>query len=161
MFHSCVLSSHLSTSSPTQGHTTHGAGLISWEIQVATSDCVWATSYVWSNGITTSHLTPKLGYTDEICLAYNILSGNDVVIKLEQVEGKVRTLGGEFHVYTKLKGGTSIPHVHWFGRESGFDVIVVNHLGQSLEDLFVQCHFKFTIKTVSLLAGQLVRAFDF
>jgi predicted Ser/Thr protein kinase len=106
-------------------------------------------------------LTHKLGYTDEICLAYDILSGNDVVIKLERVEGKVRTLGGEFHVYTKLKGGTGIPHVHWFGRESGFDAIVVDRLGQSLEDLFVQCHFKFTIKTVSLLAGQLVRAFDF
>jgi len=73
MFHSCVLSSYLSMSSPTQGHTTHGAGPISWEIQVATSDRVWATLYVWSNGITTSHLTHKLGYTDEICLAYNML----------------------------------------------------------------------------------------
>ena len=148
-------------SSPTQGCTTHEADSISWEIQVARNDHVWAALYVWSNGIAPSHLTHKPGYTDDICLAYDILSGNDVVIKLEQVEGKVHMLGGEFHIYTKLKGGTGIPHVHWFGRESGFDVIVVDRLGQSLEDLFVQCHFKFTVKTVSLLAGQLVSAFDF
>jgi len=148
-------------SSPTQGCMTHRTDLISWEIQVVRNDCVWAALYVWSNGIAPSHLTHKPGYTDDICLAYNILSGNDVVIKLEQVGGKVHTLGSEFCVYTKLKGGTSIPYVHWFGRESGFNAIVVDHLGQLLEDLFVQCHFKFTVKTVSLLAGQLVSAFDF
>jgi hypothetical protein len=29
-------------------------------------------------------------------------------------------------------------------------------LGDSLEDLFIQCHFQFTMKTVVLLACQLV-----
>ena len=125
------------------------------------NDHVWATLYVWSNGIAPSHLTHKLGHTDEVCLAYDILSEEDVVIKLERVEGKVHMLGNEFHVYTKLRGGTGIPRVHWFSRESGFDAIVIDCLGRSLEDLFVQCHFKFTIRTVSLLAGQLVSAFDF
>ena len=92
---------------------------------------------------------------------YNILSEKDVIIKLKQVGGKVHMLGSEFHVYTKLKRGTGTPCVHWFGRESGFDAIVVKCLGHSLEDLFVQCHFKFMIRTVSLLAGQLVSAFNF
>jgi len=35
MFHSCVLSSHLSTSSPTQGHTTYGAGPIMSRVVLA------------------------------------------------------------------------------------------------------------------------------
>ena len=38
--------------------------------------------------------------------------------------------------------------------------MAIDHLGQSLQDLFVQCHFKFTIKTVLLLAGQLVSEFN-
>ena len=73
----------------------------------------------------------------------------------------VHTLDNKFHIYTKLKGGTGIPQVHWFGTETGFDAMAVDRLGKSLEDLFVQCRFKFTIKTVSLLAGQLVSEFDF
>jgi len=59
MFSSCVLSSHLRISSPTQGHTTDGADSISWEIQVARKDCVWATSYIWSDCIA-SHFTHRL-----------------------------------------------------------------------------------------------------
>ena len=82
-------------------------------------------------------------------------------MKLKQVGERVPTLGNEFYIYTKLKGGTSIPCPHWFGMESGFNAMVVDCLGQSLEDLFVQCHSKFTIKTVLLLAGQLVSEFDF
>jgi len=103
----------------------------------------------------------QAGYTDEIYLAFDILSGNDVVIKLKRVEEMVHTLDNKFHIYTKLKGGTGIPQVHWFGTETGFDAMAVNRLGQSLEDLFVQCHSKFMIKTVLLLAGQLVSEFDF
>ena len=100
-------------------------------------------------------------YTDEIYLAHDILSGSDIIMKLERVDGTVHTLDNEFHVYTKLKGGTGIPRVHWFGTESCFDAMAVDRLGQSLEDLFVQHHSKFTTKTVLLLAGQLVSEYDF
>lgn len=80
----------------------------------------------------------------------------NVVIKLEPVEGKDHTLHHEYCVYTKLSGGTGIPCVRWFGMEAGFYAMVVEYLGSSLEDLFVRCRFKFTLKTVLLLAGQLV-----
>ena len=103
----------------------------------------------------------QAGYTDEVYFAYDILSGNDIVIKLERVEEMVHTLDNEYHIYTKLKGGTGIPRVHWFGTETGFDAMALDRLGQSLDDLFVQCRSKFTIKTVLLLGGQLVSEFDF
>jgi len=60
-FSSSILSSHLSLSSPTQGHTSHRADLISWEIQVARKDHVWVVVlYVWSNYIAPSHFTHRL-----------------------------------------------------------------------------------------------------
>jgi len=60
-------------------------------------------------------------------------------------------------VYKKFGCGISIPHVHWFGTEASFNAIVqIDSLGQSLEELFTHCHFQFSVKTVLLLARQLV-----
>ena len=71
-----------------------------------------------------------------------------------------RALAHEFRVYKKLGGGPGIPRVHWFGTEAGFDAMAIDRLGQSLEDLFVHCEFRFSNKTVSLLARQLVSGLD-
>jgi hypothetical protein len=40
--------------------------------------------------------------------------------------------------------------------EAGFYAMAVEQLGPSLEDLFIHSRFDFTVKTVSLLARQLV-----
>jgi hypothetical protein len=67
------------------------------------------------------------------------------------------TLEHEFHVYKKIApGGPGIPSVHSFGIECGYNVMVMDCLGPSLEQLFAHCHFRFSIKTVLLLASQLV-----
>lgn len=114
-----------------------------------TPEALRRTSFIWLTDL----------WTDEIHLAHDVLSRENVVVKLEPVEGEDHTLEHEYCVYTKLKGlrgGTGIPRVHWFGIEDGFYAMVVESLGPSLEDLFVRCRFKFTVKTVLLLAGQLV-----
>jgi len=90
----------------------------------------------------------------------DILLQQSVVIKLEPLAGEYHTLEHEFHVYKKLSGGIGIPGVHWFGMESGFNAMVMDYLRQSLNDLFVNCNFQFTLKTVLLLAVQLVSGFD-
>jgi hypothetical protein len=94
--------------------------------------------------------------TGEIFLAEDILLQQSVVIKLEPLAGKSHTLRHEFHVYKKLCGGIGIPGIRWFGTEVGFNAMVMDRLGQSLDDHFVDCNFRFTLKTVLCLAGQLV-----
>jgi hypothetical protein len=59
-------------------------------------------------------------------------------------------------MYKKLGNGTGIPHVHWFGTKAGFNAMVIDYLGQSLEELFTCCHHRFSVKTVLVLARQLV-----
>ena len=50
-----------------------------------------------------------------------------------------------------------IPSIKWCGTEGDYNVLVMELLGPSLEDLFNFCSRKFSLKTVLLLADQLVR----
>ena len=51
-----------------------------------------------------------------------------------------------------------IPHLKWFGVEGEYNVMVIDLLGPSLEDLFNYCSRKFSLKTVLMLADQMVTA---
>lgn len=51
-----------------------------------------------------------------------------------------------------------IPTIKWCGAEGDYNVMVMELLGPSLEDLFNFCSRKFSLKTVLLLADQMVRA---
>ena len=94
----------------------------------------------------------------DIYLGINIISGEEVAIKLESVKAKHPQLEYESKVYKTLAGGVGVPFVRWFGTECDYNAMVIDLLGPSLEDLFNFCNRKFSLKTVLLLADQLVSA---
>ena len=49
-----------------------------------------------------------------------------------------------------------IPNARWFGVEGDYNVLVMDLLGPSLEDLFNFCSRKLSLKTVLMLADQMV-----
>lgn len=49
-----------------------------------------------------------------------------------------------------------IPQIYHFGQEGLHNILVIDLLGPSLEDLFDMCGRKFSIKTVCMAARQMV-----
>jgi casein kinase I family protein HRR25 len=90
----------------------------------------------------------------------NIASKLDVAIKLEATDMEYSHVEHEYQVYRNLADGIGIPTVYWFGSECDHNVIVIEHLGPSLGNLFDRYHRKFTLSTVLLLADQLVSVQD-
>lgn len=101
------------------------------------------------------------GSFGDIYLGTNIISGEEVAIKLEAIRARHPQLEYEARVYKALVGGIGIPFVRWFGTECDYNALVIDLLGPSLEDLFNFCNRKFSFKTVLLLADQLVCRLEF
>ena len=53
-----------------------------------------------------------------------------------------------------------IPSIRWFGMEGDYNVMVMDLMGKSLEDLFNDCGRKFHLKTVLMLADQLLNRIE-
>eukprot|EP00897_Mesotaenium_endlicherianum_P006177 jgi/Mesen1/5588/ME000281S04651 len=101
------------------------------------------------------------GSFGEIYLGTNIQTNEEVGIKLESVKTKHPQLLYESKLYRILQGGTGIPNIRWFGVEGDYNVMVLDLLGPSLEDLFNFCSRKFSLKTVLMLADQLINRVEF
>ncbi|KAB2029124.1 hypothetical protein ES319_D05G141800v1 [Gossypium barbadense] len=101
------------------------------------------------------------GSFGEIYLGTNIQTNEEVAIKLENVKTKHPQLMYESKLYKILQGGTGIPNVRWFGIEGDYNVLVMDLLGPSLEDLFNFCSRKLSLKTVLMLADQMINRVEF
>ncbi|CAI9762732.1 unnamed protein product [Fraxinus pennsylvanica] len=101
------------------------------------------------------------GSFGELYLGVNIQTGEEVAVKLESVKTKHPQLRYESKLYMLLQGGTGIPHLKWFGVEGEYNAMVIDLLGPSLEDLFNYCNRKLTLKTVLMLADQLINRVEY
>lgn len=88
-------------------------------------------------------------------------TNEEVAIKLESAKTKHQQLLYEARNYNILSGGVGIPNICWYGVEGDYNVMVMDLLGPSLEDLFNFCHRKFSLKTVLMLADQMLRRLEY
>ena len=86
------------------------------------------------------------GSFGDIYLGINITNGEEVAVKLESVKARHPQLLYESKLYKILQGGIGIPHIRWYGPERDYNVLVMDLLGPSLEDLFNFCSRRFTMK---------------
>lgn len=86
----------------------------------------------------------------------NMLNNSVVAIKFESRKSEAPQLRDEYRTYKIMAGSVGIPNVYYFGQEGLHNVLVIDLLGPSLEDLFDSCGRKFSIKTTCVLAKQMI-----
>uniref|UniRef100_A0A8C6SG27 non-specific serine/threonine protein kinase n=1 Tax=Neogobius melanostomus TaxID=47308 RepID=A0A8C6SG27_9GOBI len=101
------------------------------------------------------------GSFGDIYLAINITNGEVLSLMLESQKARHPQLLYESKLYKILQGGVGIPHIRWYGQEKDYNVLVMDLLGPSLEDLFNFCSRRFTMKTVLMLADQMISRIEY
>eukprot|EP00166_Cyanidium_caldarium_P000545 ctg_122.g58 len=83
------------------------------------------------------------GSFGDIYLGTNVFTGEEVAIKLESTKTRHPQLSYESKIYRYLgvnpatgQLAPGIPQVHWYGTEGDFNILAMQLLGPSLEDLF-------------------------
>ncbi|KAF8279917.1 casein kinase [Trypanosoma cruzi cruzi] len=104
------------------------------------------------------------GSFGEIFRGTNMQTGETVAIKLEQAKTRHPQLAFEARFYRILNAGggvVGIPNILFYGVEGEFNVMVMDLLGPSLEDLFSFCDRKLSLKTTLMLAEQMIARIEF
>lgn len=109
------------------------------------------------------------GNFGELRLGKNLYNNEHVAIKLEPIKAKAPQLHLEYRFYRMLDTvGDSdkprvegIPRIYYFGVCGKYNALVMELLGPSLEDLFDMCSRRFTLKTVLLIAIQLIHRTEY
>eukprot|EP01006_Ploeotia_vitrea_P045202 TRINITY_DN66919_c7_g4_i1.p1 TRINITY_DN66919_c7_g4~~TRINITY_DN66919_c7_g4_i1.p1 ORF type:complete len:344 (+),score=154.63 TRINITY_DN66919_c7_g4_i1:38-1069(+) len=90
-----------------------------------------------------------LGTHDEI-------PGMRAAIKLERADSRHPQLLYEYKMYRVLGDLPCMPHVYYYGREGDYNVLILELLGPSLETLFNYCGRKLSLKTVLMIAEEMI-----
>ncbi|KAJ4453909.1 putative Casein kinase I [Paratrimastix pyriformis] len=91
-----------------------------------------------------------------------VSTGEEFAIKLEKARARQpQLLDNESRIYRILHGGIGIPKVRWFGVEGEYNVMVMEMLGHSLEDVFTRCGRRFPLRTVLMLADQMLSRVEY
>lgn len=101
------------------------------------------------------------GSFGEIFLGEDTKTDEEVAIKLEPTKSRTPQLYYEYKLYLILATGVCIPKFLWYGTESSYNILVMELLGKSLDELHQMCGHKFSLKTTLMCAEQLLTAIEY
>ena len=113
------------------------------------------------------NLRAKLGSGSfgDIYRGVDTYQNKEVAIKLESSKTRHPQLSYESKVYRLLHQGdlevVGIPAIYWYGNEGEYNGMAMELCGPCLEDLFNYCLRRFTVKTVLMIADQMLHRIEF
>lgn len=101
------------------------------------------------------------GSFGEVYLGQMVDSDLRVAVKVEPAACVVQSLLHEGKVYRKLQNNRGIPTVHWYGLHGReFAVLVMDLMGPTLYRRWADCGERFSLKTVLMLADQMIEVIE-
>ncbi|KAL7710658.1 casein kinase I [Lotmaria passim] len=103
------------------------------------------------------------GSFGEIFLGQDTQSGEAVAIKVERSKTSHPQLMAESRYYSLISQGRAaayMPIIYGFSAEGDYNVMVMELMGCSLEDLHGQCGNRFSLKTTLMLADQMLKLIE-
>jgi len=103
------------------------------------------------------------GSFGDIYLGKHHDTGEEMAIKMERVSSHHPQLHHEFKVYKVLRSNDTLgfPTIEHYGSEGDYNLLVMQKLGPSLEDRFNYCQRRFSLKTILMLADQMVNRVEY
>ena len=101
------------------------------------------------------------GSFGKIHIAEDKNTGEKYAVKLEDVNTNVPQLMFESRIYQIMSGSVNVPRLHYQCEEPDRNVMVIDLMGKSIEALLTQCGRRFSIKTVCMLADQMISSIEF
>ncbi|XP_036355129.1 casein kinase I-like [Octopus sinensis] len=96
-----------------------------------------------------------------IYLAINIISGDEVAVKLESISTAHPQLDMEYRMYKILGEELGIPGMRGFLIQKGYNIMVMDLLGPSIEELLNYCSRRLSLKSVLMLSEQFISRIEF
>ena len=96
----------------------------------------------------------------QLYLGRNIQQNNFVAIKVEEQNPRSRLIN-EYQIMKEISEGDGIPKVYKLHRGKKHNYLIMQLLGKSLDKLFVDMKKKLSIKTVCMLAYQMVQRIEY
>ena len=101
------------------------------------------------------------GAFGEVYSAEHRSSDQKLAIKFERINSKYSTLQKEAKIMLMLKDGDGFARARQFRSTESMDVLVMDRLGPNLERLFKYCKCMFSLKTVLMIAIQMLDRLEY
>lgn len=90
----------------------------------------------------------------------NDRENNIYAIKIEDsTKHKQNCLLSEYNIYSKLKYKLNVPKIFWYGKQGEYNVMIMEHLGESLRCRFNQIG-RFNLKTTLMVGYQIIKLLE-
>ncbi|OHT09372.1 casein kinase [Tritrichomonas foetus] len=101
------------------------------------------------------------GCFGEVYIGDCVQTGEEVAIKKEYISYKPPQLVYEMKVLRSLSGATGFPKFRGYWSGEGYNALAQTLLGENLGELFRKCNKRFTLKTVLMIADQMISRLQF
>ena len=101
------------------------------------------------------------GSFGEVYEARNLENNQKIAVKVEFDSTPNQQIQNEGKIMKSLSGSLGFPSIYDFKMETDSNILIMNYLGKSLQNLFEKCGKKFSLKTVLMIADQILTRIQF